>query len=131
MPPDHRLYPYLLNPWCVTGQACGVLPPLRKNYPFKSIVDIFLVVNRFRYKKVVCLESYFLSFLADHCFCHFCRGPGFNFGTGPGLGSQRPCGRLEFEPWLSKLRRVVVSLVLNYNLLPLMKFLLLREHFRS
>ena len=37
-------------------------------------------------------------------------------------------GRLEVEPWLSKPRRVVVALVLNYNLLPLMKFLLLIMH---
>ena len=43
--------------------------PLNKNHLFKSIIDFFLVVNRFRYNKVDCLANH-----PFYHFCHFCRG---------------------------------------------------------
>ena len=94
LPPDPRLCPYLLNPGCATGQACEVFwlaTPLSKNHPFKSIIDFFLAVNRFRYNKV--------GILANHPFYHFWQtivsvifagGPVLILVPGPGLALNGP-----------------------------------------
>ena len=73
----------------------GLATPLSKNHQFKSIIDFFLVVYRFRCNKMgIPANQPFHHFWQTIAFCHFCKGPGFNFGTGPRLDSQRPCDSL-------------------------------------
>ena len=98
---DWGLCPYLLNPGCATGQACEVLlppprnfglaTPLSKNHSFKSIIDFFLVVNRFRYNKVGILANHpFYHFWQTIVFVIFAGGPVLILVPGPGLALNGP-----------------------------------------
>ena len=73
--------------------------PLSKNHPFKSIIDFFSVVNRFRYNKVGVLANYpFYHFWQTIVFVIFVGGPVLILVPGPGLA----LNGLGHNPFLSK-----------------------------
>ena len=74
-----------------TPQKFGLATHLSKNHPFKSIIDFFLVINRFRYNKVAILANQlFYRFWQTIVFVIFAGGPVLILVPDPGLALNGP-----------------------------------------